>query len=231
LNKRIKIWLALAAAMAIALSVSAAYVNQSNQADRSFGANAGLMSGLDLSGSSEIQQFVRENIQGELRRGSFETVVGGLRNLTFDYGGRVPGLNMAYQNDLWSGTLNCKVPTENMTLFTFDVRQLISEYGKVKHITISVTEVEADQSGQSKEPLSEVSVNLNEIVEGESPILSQLSTVVPWLTTGLVWTAQGLVIGVPLCFVSLGIVIMVDRGIIPLWKKQFKGKSLNQTTA
>lgn len=35
--KRIKMWLALAAAMAIALSVSAAYVNQSDQAGRFFG--------------------------------------------------------------------------------------------------------------------------------------------------------------------------------------------------
>ena len=231
MNKRMKIWLMSAIGMAIVLLVLAAYVNQPKQAGRFYGEDAVSMSGSEQSKTSEAQQFVRENIWGELRRGSFETVVEGLRNLTFQCGGRIPCLNMIYQNDLWSGTLNCKVPTENMTSFTFDVRQLVSEYGKVKHITISVTEVEEGQAGQSKERLSEVSINLNEIVEGESPILSQLGAVVPWLITGLVWTAQGLVIGVPLCLVSLGIVIMIDRGIIPLWRKQFKAKNLNQTTA
>jgi len=42
------------------------------------------------------------------------------------------------------------------------------------------------------------------------------------LTTALVWIAEGLIIGMPLCFASLGIVILVNRGIIPLWKNTLK---------
>jgi hypothetical protein len=31
---------------------------------------------------------------------------------------------------------------------------------------------------------------------------------------------------VPLCFASLGVVVLVDRGIIPVWKKQFRNRSM-----
>jgi hypothetical protein len=36
------------------------------------------------------------------------------------------------------------------------------------------------------------------------------------------WIAQGLIFGLPLCFVSLGIVLLFNRGIIPLWKNLLK---------
>ena len=76
-----------------------------------------------------------------------------------------------------------------------------------------------------------MNISLKEFVEGESPILSQLGTVLSYLTTALLWITQGIILGVPLCFASLGAVMLVDRLIIPVWKKQFKGKSLNKPTA
>lgn len=227
-----KMELAFAVIMAIGLSILTVYMNQPKPVKNFYLSPQSMSEKREpmLRSLSEFQQVVRENIQGKLRRGSFETVVEGLKSLAHHCGGRVPYLNMIYENELWRGTLNCKVPTENVTSFTFDVRQLISEYGKVTHITISVTEVEVNPTdGQPEEPLSEVSINLKEFVEGESPIISQIGSVVPWLVTGLVWIAQGLIIGLPLCFVSLGVVLIIDRGIIPVWKRQFKGRTLNKT--
>jgi len=112
-----------------------------------------------------------------------------------------------------------------VTQFTFDVRQVIGDHGKVTHIGITITEVEVNQTGQAEEQLSKISMNLREVSSEQSPLVNQIGSVVPWLITGLVWIAEGLIIGLPLCFVSLGIVLLVSRGIIPAWKKQLKGKT------
>lgn len=171
-------------------------------------------------------QVVRENIEGELRKGSLEIVVNHLENLTFRYSGTISYMNMYYENELWRAYLNCNFPTENVVAFTFDTRKLISDHGKVTHISISVTEIKGNTS---KQQLSEVSIGLQEKLEGEIPFLNQIGTVVPWLTTSIIWISQGLLLGVPLCFASLGVVLIVDRAIIPAWKRQLKGKSLNKT--
>lgn len=138
---------------------------------------------------------------------------------------------MLYENELWNGKLSCNVPTENVTSYTFEVRQLISENGKVTHISISITETKVNQTGPTEEPMSTISIGIKETRNSESPIINQVRAIVPWLVTSLVWIAQGLIIGVPLCFVSLGVVIIIDRGIIPMWKNQFKSRSLAKTTA
>lgn len=178
-------------------------------------------------GMAMVQQVVWEDIQGELRKGSFETVVESLRNVTFHYAGSVPYLNMLYENELWSGKLNCNVPTENVTSYTFKVRQLISENGKVTHISITTTETKVNQT---VEQVSTVSIGIKETGNVESPIVEQVGAVVPWLVTSLVWIAEGLIIGVPLCFVSLGIVMMIDRGIVPVWRRQFMGRNVVKAT-
>lgn len=229
--------LALAIVMAIILSALTVYVNQPIPPEGT-GGSFDLFSGAALSGrtsstTTEVQQVVRENIEGELAKGSFETVVKTLKNLTYGYGGIIPNLNMIYENELWTGTLNCKIPTENVASFTFDARRLISANGKVTHISVSITETVVNQTGLFEKPLSEVSIGLKESADGggETPIMSQMKTVVSWLFTGLVWIAQGLIIGVPLCFVSLGIIVLVDRGIIPAWRKMLKGKNTSKMVA
>jgi len=120
-----------------------------------------------------------------------------------------------------------------VTSFTFDVRQLINRYGKVIYITITVTEMEINQTGQPEEPLSEINISLEEYIEGESSIVNQIGMVVPWLVNSLIWIAQGLIIGVPLCFASLGVVLIISRGIIPAWRNSLKGirKSEKSTAA
>jgi hypothetical protein len=170
------------------------------------------------------QQIITENIQGELRKGEFETTVEGLKNITLDYGGRIPNLHMAYDNELWSGTLKCKLPTDNVTWFTFEVRRLINAHGKVTHILIDVNEVEVNQTQTPEIPLSDISIYLQEYVEGSSPFMNQLGAVVPLLTTGLLWIAEGLIVAVPLSFACFGVVLIVSRGILPVWKRQFRNK-------
>ena len=171
---------------------------------------------------TSTQQIITENIQGEVRKGEFETTVEGLKNITTVYGGRIPNLHMTYDNELWSGTLKCKLPTDNVTWFTFEVRKLVNDHGKVTHILIDVNEVEVNQTQTPEAPLSEISIYLQEYVEGSSPFVDQLGAVVPLLTTGLLWIAEGLIVGVPLCFACLGVVLIVNRGIVPVWKQQFR---------
>ncbi len=238
MKRRIKIELAFAIILAVAISVSAVYTSMLGRVDNFGFSPRGLSPETmttnnlhGLSGTDGIQQSVSENIQGEMRKGSFESTVESLGILTSGFGGMVPYLSMAYDNELWSGTLNCKVPTENVTSYTFAVRELISANGTVTHIAISVTETKVNQTGQPEEQLSEVSIGLREVSGGGSPIMDQLGGGVPWLFTGLVWVAEGLIVGVPLCFVCLGVVVMVDRGIIPAWKKQLKGKTTDKATS
>jgi len=231
LGRKLKIEMVAAIIMTIALSSFTAYVNRPQESSwESFSSaqRQALQSTWGL-GASEVQQVITENIQGELRKGTFETVIKGLKNVTSFYEGRIPYLKMLYENEIWIGTLDCKIPTANVDSFTFDARWLIDKHGKVTHISISVTETIVNETQYPEEPLSDVSISLHENAGGtDLSFLSQVSAVVPWLATSLVWIAQGLIIGLPLCFVSLGIVMIVDRGIIPIWKKQFKRKSLSQ---
>jgi hypothetical protein len=54
--------------------------------------------------------------------------------------------------------------------------------------------------------------------------MNELGAVVPLLITGLLWIAEGLIVAVPLCFACLGVVLIVSRGILPVWKRQFRNK-------
>lgn len=236
--RKIRKELVAAIIMAFALSGLAVYMNQPTQTrnfsvqTKSSGSQAESLQSLQSQwglSSGRVQETVTENIRGELRRDTFEPVVGGLKNLTFHYGGLVPTLNMVYGNEYWSGSMSCRVPTDNVTDFTFGVRKLISDNGKVTYIAVSVTETIVNQTTLAENQFSDISVDLTESAGGISPVLSQIGLVVPWLVNGLVLVAQGLIIGVPLCFVSLGIVIMVDRAIIPTWKKQFNSKDVRKT--
>jgi hypothetical protein len=135
LSKKIKIEVASASVMAIALLVCAAYFSQPRSEE---GGYSFLMSQSEASQRNYLstQQVISENVQGELNSGSFEVVVTSLKNLTYYYDGKMPYLNMLYQDGLWQGDMNCKIPTENVTTFAFDVRQLISAHGKVTRISM-----------------------------------------------------------------------------------------------
>ena len=88
-----------------------------------------------------------------------------------------------------------------------------------------MNEVEVNQTQTPEIPLSDISIYLQEYAEGASPFMNQLGAVVPLLTTGLLWIAEGLIVAVPLCFACLGVVLIVSRGILPVWKRQFRNKT------
>jgi hypothetical protein len=234
MKRKMRVELMSAVAVAVTLGLLAVYASMPGRPEPipAYLSKAGLSADAiqkALGGSSQpTQQIISENIQGELRKGEFETTVQGVKDLASVYGGRVPALHMGYDNDAWSGTLTCKVPTDNVTSFTFDVRRLVNDHGKVTHISIDVSEVEINQTQAAETPFSEVSMYLYEQRGGASPFVDQFGGIVPVLTTGLVWIAEGLIVGVPLCFASLGVVVLVDRGIIPVWKKQFRNRSITK---
>jgi hypothetical protein len=229
MNRRMKVELMSAVVVAVMLALLAVYTNlprRSGTGGQMFSESTSKLRDAFGLSSQSTQQVILENIQGELRKGEFEVTIQGVKDLASDYSGRVPALHMGYDNDVWSGTLTCKVPTDNVTSFTFDVRSLVNQHGKVTHISIDVSENEINQSQTGETPLSEVSMYLYEHAGGSSPLVDQLEKIVPVLTTGLVWIAEGLIVGVPLCFASLGVVVLVDRGIIPVWKKQLRNRNV-----
>jgi len=172
--------------------------------------------------SQQRSQVITETIQGELNRGTFEDAINKLEILTEEKEGYVKSLRMTYTEKAWSGQMICKVPPTNVTSFTFHVRAIIEANGTVTYINISVEDVNASQLTQEND-YSTINLNLKEIKpENGWGIEIPLAPVLSILATSFLWIAEGLIIGVPLCFASLGIVILVNRGIIPLWKNTLK---------
>jgi hypothetical protein len=229
MKRRMRLELMSAVVVAVMLALLAVYANlppRSETGGQSLSESVSKLRDAFGVSSQSIQQVISENIQGEVRKGEFEITIQGVKDLASGYGGRVPVLHMGYDNDVWSGTLTCKVPTDNVTSFTFDVRRLVNQHGKVTHISIDVSEVEVNQSQMGETIFSEVSMYLYEHAGGSSPLVDQLGGIFPVLTTGILWIAEGLIVGVPLCFASLGVVVLADRGIIPVWKKQLRNRSV-----
>lgn len=179
-----------------------------------------------LSGySQEAQQhfkMISETIEGELKRGTFEGVVNRLEILTEEEDGYVKSLLMTYQEQVWSGLMICKVPPTNVKSFTFGARAIIEANGTVIYIKISIEDINATQQSQ-EDTYSAINLNLKETKPENGAIIGvSLGPVLSILTTSFMWIGQGLIIGIPLCFASLGIVVLINRGILPLWKNTLK---------
>ena len=172
-----------------------------------------------VGGTQQNSKLISETIEGELERGAFEYVVDELEILTEEMDGYVKSLRMTYQEKAWTGFMICKVPPSNVTSFTFSAREIIDKNGTVTYIDISVESVEQGQESA----YSTINFRLMEVKPGNGvEIGASLTPVLSILTTSLWWLAQGLIVGIPLCFASLGVVILVNRGIIPLWKNTLK---------
>jgi len=129
---------------------------------------------------------------------------------------------MTYFDGSWSGQLICKVPTENVTSFTFKVRETIDVNGSVTYINISIEEIEQTQQPQET-VYSTIYINLKEKKpQNGNGVPASLVPVIDILSKGLLLIAQGVMVGVPICFASLGVVLLVNRGILPVWKNLLK---------
>jgi hypothetical protein len=194
----------------------------SRQARGTFSLNLQGLTEQSVSVSETQQKRVSETIEGEIERGAFELVVNKLEALTDETGGYVKSLQMTYQDQAWSCYMICNIPSLNVTSFTFGGRAIIDDNGTVTYINIDVEYLEEPQQGQENAS-STVNFNLIEVKpESTVELGASLGPILAILTTSLSWTAQGVIIGLPLCFASLGIVILVSRGLIPLWKNVLK---------
>ncbi len=165
---------------------------------------------------------MRETIQAELEKGTFKSVVTQLEILTEEKNGFVYSEYLTYVDGLWSGEVVSKIPQKNMSSFVFETESIISANGTVIAITVSIMDVTGKYTDEET-PYATITIILNEIAGAAPPEpFVQVWSVVPLLVTGLVWIAEGLIIGVPLCFVSLGVVLLVRRGIIPVWERQLR---------
>lgn len=216
----------LAIVLAVFVATLAAYANISAKEPR-FGTplEHNLKALGDTFSSDQADQSVtvrRDTIEGELTKGKFETVATQLGTLTEENDGFVSSQYMTYRDGLWNGEIISRVPQENTRAFVFATRAIVSANGKVIYITTSITEVTGEYDG-GEAPYATITIMLKETRGAETPgPIAQIFSIVPLLVTGLVWIAEGIIIGVPLCFASLGVVLLVDRGILPVWKKQLR---------
>jgi len=130
---------------------------------------------------------------------------------------------MIFKDGLWRGEIVSKLPPTNASSFTIETRQKIDENGRVVTIEIDIREFTLSPNTTDVEQYSTIKTFLNEEFEEEKDTpepLVQLMSIFPIVVTGLVWVAEGLIVGVPLCFASLGVVMLVKRVIIPLWKRE-----------
>ena len=218
----------IAAALALTIAAFSVFYNAAPQRD-SLEGRYGLQSVASLesmygftSEPSERVRIMDADIQGKLRNGTFETVVPFIEALTREKGGFIITERMTFREGLWSGEIVSKLPPTNASAFTMGTREHIDENGRVLLIQISIREF-TSQNTTGSEQYSTIKTFLSEeFKEGkETPEpVNQLMSVFPILVTGLIWITEGLIVGVPLCFASLGVVMLIKRIIIPLWKKE-----------
>jgi len=218
----------LAIALSVLVIVLAFYFNwrsEQNYPRSLLGTYPNSMDGTDYFGqlAEQHSQVISEVIEGELNTGTFEDTIGKLEILTEEKNGYVKSLRMMYKDGVWSGTMICKVPPTSVTSFTFGAREIIDANGTVTYITISIESVNVSQQNQ-EDVHSTINLSLKEIVpeNGGNKIIASIASAFPILTTSLLWVAEGLIIGVPLCLASLGIVVLFNRGIMPLWKNTLR---------
>ena len=221
--------ISLAAILGILIAFSAVYLDLKDNPTHFSDRDSLLMqtdsrsSETSYDGEYQYSWVVSESIKGELERGAFERVIENLQILTEENQGYVQSLRMTYQEKFWRGLMICKVPQANVTSFTFSARTIIEENGTITYINISIEKVDQLETAEENE-FTSIDFNLEEkkLEVANTHLLASLSPVFAVLTTSLLWIIKGLIIGIPLCFVSLGVIMLINRGIIPLWRNMLK---------
>ncbi len=168
---------------------------------------------------------IRQTIVGNLEKGTFEPCVLGIHDLVDAYEGYIYTETLTYKEEVWSGEVVTRIPQENATEFVFDVRQLITDNGKVVSIQTVVTDITGEIGQNETLPPASIKIVLEEtygvpmawsnipIIGGAIPILASTFTIV----------GIGLVVATPSFFVLLGIVMLSNRVLRPLavriWKQ------------
>jgi hypothetical protein len=171
---------------------------------------------------------IKQWIKGELKKGTFETVVLGIEDETETLGGYVESEDVTFTDDVWSGEIVAKIPQNNSLHFVFKVRSLISENGKVVSIVTNIKDITPTSGIAVQKPLAQIRTSLGEISDKPWQLtlptieLPFLACVLPVLSAFFTWVIIGIVIGIPAYFTMLGIVLLIDRALKPAANKLFK---------
>ena len=171
---------------------------------------------------------VKQSINGELSKGTFEEVVLKIEDETDALGGYVESEDVAFTDDIWSGEILAKVPQNNSLDFVFTVRSLISKNGRVVSIATSIRDITPTSGTATQEPLAQIRTTLKEISDKPwqltLPTSPLLAGILPVLSTFFTWIVVGIAIGIPAFFTVLGIVLLIDRALKPAANRLFKKK-------
>ena len=131
---------------------------------------------------------------------------------------------MTFTDDVWTGEVVSRIPQNKSTVFVFQVRQVISENGKVVSITTSIRDITGTVGTSEQKPHATIRVTLAEV--SDKPIIGIpiVAGIIPYLRTFFTWVVSGVIIGLPAYFTLLGVVLLIDRALIPVANKLFKGR-------
>jgi len=170
---------------------------------------------------------IRQWIKAELTQGKFKEVVRSIEALTEEQGGYIYSEDLTYADEVWNGELVSRIPQDNATDFIFNVEELITRNGKVISIITSIRDITGTIGTSEQKPHATIRVTLAEI-SGKIIIgLPIIEGIAPFLSTFFTWVAAGVIIGLPAYFTVLGIVLLIDRALVPIANKLFK-KGLNK---
>lgn len=170
---------------------------------------------------------IKQWINAELTKGKFKEVVRGIEALTEEQGGYVYSEDLTYADEVWNGELVSRIPQDNTTDFIFNMEDLIAKNGKVISITTSIRDITGTIGTSEQKPHATIRVTLTEI-SGKIIIgLPIIEGITPFLSTFFTWVVSGIIIGLPAYFTVLGIVLLIDRALLPILNKLFK-KGLNK---
>lgn len=177
-------------------------------------------------GSSQDARIkdIRHWIKGELTKGRFEQVLLAIEEKTDEYGGYVYSEDMTYADDLWTGEVVSRIPQNKSTVFVFQVRQVISENGRVVSISTSIRDITGTVGTSEEKPHATIRVTLAEISDTPSNGIPIIGGIIPYLNTFFTWVVTGVIIGLPTYFTLLGVVLLIDRALIPIANRLFRGR-------
>jgi len=167
---------------------------------------------------------IRHWIKGELIRGKFEEVLLAIEEKTDEYGGYVYSEDMTFADDLWAGEIVSRIPQNKSTIFVFQVRQIISENGRVVSITTSIRDITGTVGTSEQKPHATIRVTLTEVSDKPVVVVPIIAGIIPYLNTFFTWVVTGIILGLPTYFTLLGVVLLIDRALIPIANKLFRGR-------
>ncbi len=172
----------------------------------------------------ERRRDIKHWINGELKKGMFSYVIIKIEDETEVLGGYVYSEDLMYSDGLWHGEIVSRIPQNKSARFVFKVEELITANGTVIAITTRIRDI-SETSSPQETPYATIWVILAEIGEKQGFELPVIPQIAPYLNTFFVWMATGVILGLPTYFTILGIVLLIDRALLPATIKLLKKRT------